>query len=183
MALQEAKGNLATIVVFYGGKPYALVCDANSLLRISLAASEITLPIDIKSQTITPNVDLYQARGEPVGQPPWPIALWTDSIINTALPAGTSNQSGTAVPAGDAVLVQSLCFAIVSGTITQVLLRLVSGAVTQNLIDQSSPTSGQYYIVNGSWLLPAGAFFQVRVIGATLNDDLYAYAWGMKIQD
>jgi len=183
MALQEAKGNLATIVVFYNGKPYALVCDADSLLRISLAASEITLPIDIKSQTITPNVDLYQARGEPVGQPNWVLAQYIATAQNEDTAAGTVTLSLTAIPAGDIVELESVTAWFTSATVNELRIQITDGVTAHTVMGLVNPVNNQRYPVNAKFTLTAGCYARAIILNASAHDKLYITAWGKKIQD
>jgi hypothetical protein len=99
-----------------------------------------------------------------------------EANINTALPAGTSNVLGAAVPASQAYMWKSFTFMYL-GTVAGVNVRwIVLRASVVYVIGNLTPiVSNQFYSYNLDIPMVAGDQAGARVIGATLNDDLSVY--------
>ena len=99
-----------------------------------------------------------------------------EANINTALPAGTSNVIGAAVPANQGYMWKSFTFMYL-GTVAGVNVRwIVLRASVVYVIGNLTPiVSNQFYSYNLDIPLIAGDQAGARVVGATLNDDLSVY--------
>ena len=99
-----------------------------------------------------------------------------ERITNTSLAAGTNLLNGSVVPAGKIWKVTQAFFQYTGTPPTLVLLFASGLAITMALLQQNTPTSGQYYPWSGEVWLQAGDRVSTVVYRATLNDDLtFAY--------
>ncbi len=97
----------------------------------------------------------------------------------TDMPAGTSSQTIYQCPdSGVHLKVHALCFASI-GTATSVKVGIDCGDGVAYIYEVRPPTSGQYYTFVAPMELTAGDILILRVIGATLNDDLYGWVHGV----
>jgi len=105
------------------------------------------------------------------------------SIVNLSLPAGTSNQDSTPVPAGEVQVISALSVRVVSTSITTLIaIWMALGATVQVvLVRQVPPVSGTFYLLTGQWVMTEGDFFRCSLVGATLNDDLNFSAAGYRV--
>lgn len=105
-----------------------------------------------------------------------------EQVANTTLAAGTNNLAGTAVPAGKIWKITQASI-YYSGTITSVEIQLypVGLATGVILLDVKSPVSAFWYPWSGEIYLQAEDYMNMRITGATLNDDAYLRYAGVQM--
>ena len=98
------------------------------------------------------------------------------NINNTSLPAGTSNQLDTAVPASQAYMWKSITMRY-TGTVAGVSLlpSVVRSGAFYAIQVIAPPVSNTFYSFTFDVPMIAGDQAGVRILGATLNDDLLGY--------
>lgn len=106
------------------------------------------------------------------------LRVWS----NTALSAGNVDVDDSAVPTGELWVITNFS-ASYTGTVTNVSLRFTikSGASRYTIYHQGGLSSALYVDRQGLWILKAGDILSVRVLNATLNDDLNAEAIGYRV--
>lgn len=100
---------------------------------------------------------------------------------NLNLPAGNSTQADTAVPAGEIWVITNIAMRYEGTAPTFMTMQINDGVTTYHLFRQLAPTTLAVYDRQGWWVLAPGHNLEIRVIGATLNDDLYGYATGFRV--
>ena len=168
------KGKLVTPVAFDpSGYPLALEVDADGHLKVVFTS---------------PAKGLVGSHGYVGGA--WqknPILLgYSDrlliSVSNEALAAGYNVLDIDPVPAGWVWVVTH--FAIMYGGTSPdaVDIYICDAATAVFIYRQHSPDSWRLYDRQGWWVLREEDFIRYYVYGATLNDNLYGYANGFKVQ-
>jgi len=100
------------------------------------------------------------------------------SASNTSLAAGSSTLVVATAPAGTVYVLTSLAMYYGGTSPTNIQLRITAGGTVAIVALQLSPVTLTVYDRQGWWVLGPGDVFDVRVTGATLNDDLFGYATG-----
>lgn len=115
-----------------------------------------------------------------------PLLLGYSGVVNvawnsTTLPAGTSNVDAAVVPDGEIWMITTLTGLILSATITAFYIGKVVSGGFYPVQYQATPGNNINYPLVSSLILAPGENLRGRVLGATLNDDLYCSALGYRI--
>ena len=101
--------------------------------------------------------------------------------MNTALAAGNVVVDDTAVPAGEVWVITRIGKRYDGTSPTNFNSAVISGAISATVSEQFAPVSAQWYFDTLNLVLFPGDILRVGIVGATLNDDLYASAAGYRI--
>ena len=107
---------------------------------------------------------------------------YSEKQFNGSLSAGTNYLDFTAVPSGEIWILQGIAAYYVGTAPSWLMLEVSDGSDQMMLKDVRTDTSGQWHSWTGEIVLKAGDYVRVGVGAATLNDDLYAHAWGYKMK-
>jgi hypothetical protein len=113
------------------------------------------------------------------GVAPAEALLLTSSDLN--LPAGNSNHTIVTVNAGESAIISLVTLQYVGSTATSLRLYIYRSGTPYSVGDVTPPVSGRLYTFSGPYYLQALDTIQVRIFGATLNDDIIVTANGRLI--
>ena len=102
------------------------------------------------------------------------------AVSNTSLAAGANDLDSTAVPAGEIWVITHVAMSYVGTAPTHIEAKTV-GASAIMLFRQLAPVTTVVYDRQGWWIMEEGDLLRCTVAGATLNDDLYLWATGFKV--
>ena len=168
------KGKLVTPVAFDpSGYPLALEVDTDGHLKVVFTS---------------PAKGLVGSHGYVGGA--WqknPILFgYSDRLLininNEALAAGNNALDVDPVPAGWLWVVTNFVIMYAGTSPTCIDVFICNAATYVFLYRQRSPVSWAAYDRQGWWVLKEGDFIRYSVNGATLNDNLYGFANGFKVQ-
>jgi len=108
--------------------------------------------------------------------------VYREEKRNQALAAGTNILTFTTVPAGYIYVVNFVSILYVGTSPAYVEMRIRDSGGIYRLLRELTPTSGRLYSLATQIVMITGDYIEGVVSGATANDDLYAYAYGYKIQ-
>lgn len=106
---------------------------------------------------------------------------YAERLSDTTMPAGNSNLTGTAVPAGEVWRVTGLALLRDGATCTQMRVHVNYGGTIIEPVNVLNPTANQLYPFVTDFTLKAGDYLYCRYYGMTLNDDAYLHIWGYKM--
>lgn len=106
---------------------------------------------------------------------------YAEPVYDLTMPAGWSDLSGTAVPAGEVWRVTGASFIVTSASCTQARVVMSAAGIDIVLANQLSPVSDQLYPFAFDVTLKAVDYMYARYYGMTLNDDAYLWLWGSKM--
>jgi hypothetical protein len=100
-----------------------------------------------------------------------------EKVYNVNLPAGTSTIDTTTVPAGQVHIYTNIGVQYV-GTVASVVLHvgIHTGALVVNIFNTIAIgiiVADAVYERQGMFVIPAGHYVRLTIVGATLNDDAY----------
>lgn len=105
-----------------------------------------------------------------------------DVVTVGAVPAGTSNQDGGVVPAGEYWVITNISIivatAIPAGQLDVIIL---SGGTNYTLWRISAPAAGVVYDRQGYWILDSGANVRYQIIGAPGGGAFKGSAVGFRV--
>ena len=102
-------------------------------------------------------------------------------IFDTALVAGTTILQVSVVPAGEIWVLTSVAMLYIGTSPTYIQMFINDTVALELIARQPAPVSDQLYDRQGWWVLKAGDNVGYAVVGATLNDDLYGYYFGFRV--
>jgi len=100
---------------------------------------------------------------------------------NLTLPAGSYNMASDVCPAGQIWVFSSIAAQYGGTAPLSFVYYIADGVNTYPIYSNYSIVPAQVYPVTGQFIVPAGGWIIWRVTGATLNDDLYGYAVGYRV--
>lgn len=193
--MAEPKGPIVLICgVNPDGTLRTVELDADDFLRVTLAAQAANIDVNIAAQGVQLTVKQPTAGDLKVGDHGWIGAAWQKQPLNIGvsaplfrrfstgtLPAGNSFLSDTAVPAGEIWQITTFAFQYYGTNPTHVDYIVYGDGADIYLHTQQTVVSDKFYALPGQVTLGAGDYLKLRVVGATLNDDLTATACGRRI--
>ena len=103
------------------------------------------------------------------------------SWSNTSLPAGYSANPSATCPAGEIWRFTAISGVYFGASATNFQFDISDGAVLYPILLKTPPVSGAVYIITGEFIVPVGGAVTIEISGATLNDDVYGFAVGSRI--
>jgi len=110
------------------------------------------------------------------------VDRYADILAETSMPAGISNIYGATVPEGEVWEVTGLSFTALGGTCDRIRAGFETAGGQVIVIEKLLPVADVMYNYNVDMILKEGDKVYFRFYGMTLNDDVYAYAWGSKME-
>lgn len=103
-------------------------------------------------------------------------------IAELSMPAGVEDKLGTVVPEGEVWEVTGMSFIHSSATINRVRVGSYNAANYVNVGEKLAPAISTLYSFPMDVILKEGDRLFWRFYNLTLNDDVYCYAWGSKME-
>lgn len=95
----------------------------------------------------------------------------SEIVTDNDLAAGTNHLDGTTVPAGEVWVITAICGYYKGSSATGLLLKATAGGEALNLRTEYPPTTQQWYVITGNFVLKEDDFVRVTIEGATSGDD------------
>lgn len=105
-----------------------------------------------------------------------------DLVTDTAMPAGESDKLSTVVPAGEVWEITGMSVIVTSASCNRIRLGPYISASYVNVGEKLAPASDTLYSFPICATLKEGDRLFWRFYNLTLNDDVYCYAWGSKME-
>jgi len=100
---------------------------------------------------------------------------------NTSAVAGFNWLVFSTVPAGEVWVVTGLCWVNVNTACSMIIADLFDGVTLYGLAVEAPAVANGYYSILCNITMKAGDCLKVLFGGCTLNDDIYAWAFGYKM--
>lgn len=105
-----------------------------------------------------------------------------DVLQDLSMPAGVQDMYGSVVPAGEVWEVTGMSFIHSSATINRVRIGFLDGALYVTVGEVMAPAASTLYSFNMDAILKEGDKLYYRFYNLTLDDDVYGWAWGSKME-
>lgn len=96
--------------------------------------------------------------------------LVAEAVDDEDLGADTQYLNGTTVPAGEIWVLSTVTGAVASGTAVNLFFTIISNGVTMHVFSDPSPTSGQWYVSTGQFVLGYQDYVQLQIQSCTAGD-------------
>jgi len=105
-----------------------------------------------------------------------------ENIEDDSMPAGVQNKLGAVVPEGEVWEVTGISFIHSSGSINRVRVGNLIGAEYINVGEKLAPDANTLYCFPCDVILKEGDRVFWRFYNLTLNDDVFCWCWGSKME-
>lgn len=105
-----------------------------------------------------------------------------ENIEDESMPAGVQDKLGAVVPEGEVWEATGMSFIHSSGSINRVRVGLLIGSEYINVGEVLAPDANTLYPIHCDIILKEGDRLFWRFYNLTLNDDVWGWAWGSKME-
>lgn len=103
------------------------------------------------------------------------------AVSNTSLAAGANDLDAPTVPAGEIWVITHVASSYVGTAPTHMEVKIIHASGASMIFRQLAPVSSSVHDRQGWFVLEEGDILRCSVAGATLNDDLYLWATGFRV--